>query len=220
MTDNDAIDTVAAAREKTPPGPFAAGLLAIAALMVGAFVLGLGVAVGERLHAGTISTKGVAIIAIVLVLAGVVLSWLLRKLKPALVLPRSPNMRRAKMAMIASVSIGVLLGMGASLADGGAASLGKDFLSSAPVSPLYASVVIIILLLAFAPTLIWYRSVDEHERLAYDFGSNFALHTYFIGAPVWWMAWRGGLLPAPDGIVIYFLTAIVWMAAWLWRRAH
>lgn len=220
MTDNDANPLEKTASRSSVPDPLAASFMLLTGLVIVAFIVGMGVATGEHLRAGTVTAKGASMTVAVLACGGFALTWIARRLKPALVLPRSPNMRRARISFAGGLLIAVIVGvLGAALLDQ-PHSHGVELLRSTQVKPSTALVLIVGWLAAMAPTLVWYRSVDEHERRAYDVGASAAAHLYLIGVPVWWMAWRGGFAEAPDAATIYALTVIVWTVGWLWRRAH
>ena len=60
--------------------------------------------------------------------------------------------------------------------------------------------------------------VDEHEERSYQFGGLAALYLYGFATPAWWLAARGGLVPAPDAMVIFLGVMFVWCVGWFWRR--
>ena len=77
----------------------------------------------------------------------------------------------------------------------------------------------VTLLLIPALSLYWHRRVvDEQEAAAYSKGALIGLYVFWIGAPAWWFLWRGGLVPAPDGVIIYFATVAVAGAIWMWGK--
>ncbi|MEQ1726685.1 MAG: hypothetical protein ABL882_12260 [Sphingopyxis sp.] len=69
-------------------------------------------------------------------------------------------------------------------------------------------------------SLLWLRVIDEHERSAYRDGAEAAAFAYLTGAPIWWILWRGGLVPVPDGVVIFVAFNFIYLAVWLWRKYH
>jgi hypothetical protein len=93
-------------------------------------------------------------------------------------------------------------------------------LADSPVSP------VIALILAFfwaviMPVTLWFwhkRAIDEQEASAYRDGGYYSAYAFLIGAPTWWMLWRGGLAPEPDGVVIFMLFALLWSAVWFWKK--
>jgi hypothetical protein len=86
----------------------------------------------------------------------------------------------------------------------------------------------IVLLLVFAwgvvmPVVAWFwhtRAIDEQEASAYRDGGYYAAYAYLILAPVWWLLWRGGLLPEPNGVAIFCAFAFIWSAVWFWKKYH
>ena len=67
----------------------------------------------------------------------------------------------------------------------------------------------------------WYwlaRVVDEHERNAYREGAEYAGHAVVLITPIWWLLWRGNLLPEPDAMIIMFTMAIVWTFVWFSKK--
>lgn len=95
-------------------------------------------------------------------------------------------------------------------------------LSDSPVAPAIA------ILLAFfwaviMPVVAWFwhkRAIDEQEASAYRDGGYYAAYTYLIGAPTWWMLWRGGIAPEPNGPAIFMIFALLWSAVWYWKKYH
>jgi len=93
-------------------------------------------------------------------------------------------------------------------------------LSDSPIAPAIA------ILLAFfwaviIPIVAWFwhkRVIDEQEASAYRDGGYYSAYAYLIGAPTWWILWRGGFAPEPDGPVIFMLFALSWSAIWLWKK--
>lgn len=71
------------------------------------------------------------------------------------------------------------------------------------------------------PLLSWYwhkRATDELENEAFRSGAVMACYVLWIAAPVWWMLWRGGLLPEPDGVAIYMATIFTALIVWQWKK--
>lgn len=92
--------------------------------------------------------------------------------------------------------------------------------SNAPISPALA-LVLVFGVAVVLPILSYYwhrRVADEQEAAAYGKGALLGIYAYWIGAPTWWLLWRGGLVPAPDGIAIYFVTIVVMGTVWLWAK--
>lgn len=93
-------------------------------------------------------------------------------------------------------------------------------LADSPIPP------VIALMLAFfwaviMPIIAWFwhkRAIDEQEASAYRDGGYYAAYALLIGAPTWWMLWRGGFVPEPDGVAIFVLFALFWSAVWCWKK--
>jgi hypothetical protein len=95
-----------------------------------------------------------------------------------------------------------------------------DIFSNAPILPSVA------LLLAFIVGVLlplvsyyWHKKVvDEQEEAAYRTGALLAMYAFWIVAPVWWLLWRGGMLPAPDGVALYLMTSFIALIVWSWKK--
>ena len=71
------------------------------------------------------------------------------------------------------------------------------------------------------PVVAWFwhtRAIDEQEASAYRDGGYYAAYAYLILAPVWWILWRGGFLPEPDQVSIFFAFVFIWLAVWFWKK--
>lgn len=132
--------------------------------------------------------------------------------------PISPKTRKSRNMLMLSVLLGVILGAALSLST---ISMDDPFAMFSN-GPLPAAVVIptLAVLLLAVPVISWqwHRNVDEHEAEAYKFGGLAAVYLYGYLAPAWWLAARGGLVPAPDVMVIYLIVLSVWLVGWFWRR--
>lgn len=89
-----------------------------------------------------------------------------------------------------------------------------------PLSPFIAillSVAVGVVLPAI--TFYWHKNViDEQEEAAYRAGALIAIYAFWFVAPVWWLLWRGGMLPAPDGVALYLMTTFVALVVWFWKK--
>jgi drug/metabolite transporter (DMT)-like permease len=65
---------------------------------------------------------------------------------------------------------------------------------------------------------LWHKNIDEQEASAYRDGAIAGMYAYAIGLPVWWILWRGGMVPMPDGTTIYFATMFIWGGVWFWKK--
>lgn len=64
----------------------------------------------------------------------------------------------------------------------------------------------------------YYKLADEQEIYATRIGTYYSLYIYMIGAPTWWILWRGGLVPEPNGVIIYFITIFSFGGIYLWKK--
>jgi hypothetical protein len=90
--------------------------------------------------------------------------------------------------------------------------------SNAPVPLWVALVAIPSWLVARALREWWRNSSDEHERRNSDTGRNAACGAFLAVTPAWWIAWRAGLMPQPDAMLLWILTMVVSTIGWSWRR--
>lgn len=185
-------------------------------------VFGVGVAAGILAahldRGGPIGLKLVALLAGAILLAAA-FAWLgyrsARALTRAVGKPTTRE-RRNYLVLLGCGAIGGVLGMALTL--GGGSPL--DAFSDSPI-PSWLAVLLAAPVLVLLPliSLYWHRHVvDEQEAAAYKLGALFGIYTYFIGAPTWWLLWRGGLLPAPDGVLIYLATITVTGVTWIWAK--
>ena len=124
--------------------------------------------------------------------------------------------KRNRLVLVACGAAGLVIGM--ALTIGGGSPL--TAFSNDPL-PTWLAVLLALPIAVLLPliSLYWHRHVvDEQEAAAYSKGALVGINIYFVGAPTWWLLWRGGLLPAPDGIVIYFTTVTVTGLVWLWAK--
>lgn len=193
---------------------FLGGLLL--ALFGTGMIMGIALAAVEK---GRMALAGwVALGVAVLLLAGGL--WLLRSTWPHLELPRSPRVRRSRVALYVAMGVSLFVGLAAGITgqlSGDVDNLGLMF-TSAPISVALALCALVGWFVAIAVSAYWHTTLDEIERAEYEFGGSLGMYAYVLVAPAWWIAWRGGLLPEPDGVAIFWMVMIVWCIGWAWRR--
>lgn len=89
-----------------------------------------------------------------------------------------------------------------------------------PVPPVIA-LMLIFFWTVIMPIVAWFwhkRAIDEQEASAYRDGGYYAAYAFMMGAPTWWILWRGGFVPEPDGVAIFMLFALTWTAVWFWKK--
>ncbi len=95
-----------------------------------------------------------------------------------------------------------------------------SLISNNAMSPMLAIILSISIgIIVPAITFYWHKNVvDEQEEAAYRLGALIAMYAFWFIAPVWWFLWRGGMLPAIDGIALYFITIFVALIVWFWKK--
>lgn len=129
--------------------------------------------------------------------------------------PISPKTHKAYNLLLGSGLIGGVLGLFLAIGTEDP----RELLSNGPMS-LALVIPSLAVWLVIVPVISWHwhRNIDEHERDAYQTGGLIALYLYIFLAPAWWLAARGGLVPAPDSMVLYLIVLTVWGVGWFWRR--
>lgn len=173
---------------------------------------------------GTLSVRDILILAggALFVLGCLYGGWrAIRSMRAADVAAGPPTPREARNRVVMGVA--VLLGAAISLVlishHGGPASSPLALFDN-PLSPAAAIVLALLVgLVAPALSLYWHlRVIDEQEAAAYNKGALIAMYAFWVGAPVWWLLWRGGLVAAPDGVLIYVATAVIATVTWFWAK--
>jgi hypothetical protein len=98
-------------------------------------------------------------------------------------------------------------------------AIGFSNIGNASIPASFALIFAVIIGIIFPIiTYIWLRNIDEQELHAYKEGSFWALHIYMIGAPIWWILWRGGITSPPDGILIYLIVNLTVVTIWFQKK--
>lgn len=176
---------------------------------------------------GPVSSVDIAVIAtlfVIIVALGIVIARLARGMATR----GGPLTRREKLnqkimiaCMVSGAVIGVIL---ASSGNGASASQSLDHIifSDTPL-PLAIALPLTLFWGLGMPLIAWFwhaRAIDEQEAAAYRDGAYYAAYVYLIAAPLWWLLWRGGLLPEPNGIAIFFSFSVIWSSVWFWKKYH
>ena len=146
-----------------------------------------------------------------------------RKLK----LSRQPTTRREKLnrnimlaCLLLGAAISVVLEATGRLDTTDAEKSPFAIFVDAPM-PTTVALILVFIWAVVMPVVAWFwhtRAIDEQEASAYRDGGYYAAYLYLILAPVWWLLWRGGLLPEPDGVAIFCTFALIWSAVWFWKK--
>jgi hypothetical protein len=185
------------------------------------FLAGIATGVGMKaVERGSLSLFSGALIGGAVLLALGCLWWVLRILNaPTGEAPPTRKERLNRNILVACGALGFIISLLMMFTQGGP-DLTRGLLSSEPLEPAIA-IALLVLMGVVLPILsfVWHRSaVDEQEIAAYKDGALWGINVFMIGAPIWWIAWRGGFLPAPDGIILYFATITVMGAVWMWKK--
>lgn len=134
---------------------------------------------------------------------------------------KTPRERRSNAILLGAALLGVAIAIALALSGSatGPHRLSDNILHAA-IPPVLAMILAIVVAI-IVPLLseYWARKVaDEQEMSAVRDGAYFAFYVYGCGAPAWWLLSRGGLAPAPDGIIIYYATILVFSVVWLWKK--
>lgn len=92
--------------------------------------------------------------------------------------------------------------------------------TDSPMPPIVA-LMLIFFWTVIMPIIAWFwhkRAIDEQEESAYRDGGYYAAYAFMVGAPTWWMLWRGGFVPEPDGVAIFMLFVSIWTIVWFWKK--
>lgn len=115
--------------------------------------------------------------------------------------------------------LGGVIGLALAVTD----NLGADeasLFASGPISPILAIILSVAIgVISPAITIYWHKHVvDEQEEAAYRTGALIAMYAFWFIAPVWWLLWRGGMLPEPNGVALYLMTTFVALIVWFWKK--
>lgn len=193
------------------------GLSLVTVFLVGA-IAGFVAAHVER--GGGFGLASVATLA-GLVLAALGCAWLLLRAarRPAGEAPLNRRERLNRNILIGSGALGFTMAL-VTVAFGSDRFDGTSVFSSQPLPMGIALVLVLVVgLLVPALSIYWHRKVvDEQEAEAYKVAALYGLYVYMIGTPAWWFAWRGGFAPAPDGMLIFFVTIATVGVIWTWKK--
>jgi hypothetical protein len=156
-----------------------------------------------------------------LALAAMLCGWLLLRAarRPAGEAPLTRRERLNRNILIGSGALGFAMAM-VTILFGSDPDERASVFSSGPLPMGVALIMVLVIgLLVPAMSIFWHRRVvDEQEADAYKTAALYGLYVYMIGTPVWWFAWRGGFAPAPDGMLIFFVTIATVGVIWTWKK--
>ncbi|MEL6529022.1 MAG: hypothetical protein AAGK01_05005 [Pseudomonadota bacterium] len=182
-------------------------------LFLSAFLAGYTVAVFEH---GMPSTIDMAMIGGILAVIAAVVFVCVRLWPKTGPEPIGPSAKKSRDLMFVIIGLSIVAGIAFAAMDGPDNNL---LFSNGPIS-LTAAVIVLAGWLIVTPivTLLWWRSIDEHEAGAYREGSMIAAHFYLFLAPAWWIAGRAGWVPAQDPMIVFIIVCFVWTVAWFYKK--
>lgn len=121
---------------------------------------------------------------------------------------------------IAMLLLGAIIGIALNLFGPQDPDISFRGLSNDAISPVVAIIFASIFAVIFPiGTYLWYqKSIDEQEASAYRTGAFYAANAYIGMVPTWWILWRGGLVPEPNGMSIFIIFNFIWLGIWLWKK--
>lgn len=128
----------------------------------------------------------------------------------------SPRKRLYWISLYLAFGLGIVLAimMQAGQIDGGA-----EMFSNSPLKPGMAIMLTILWVVGLAvASFFFHRSVDDHERYAYQMGSVAGFYAFVIPCPAWWVLARAGLAPPVEAMPLFALTMIVNAAVYAWFK--
>ncbi len=170
---------------------------------------------------GPLGTSGIVVMAIfVAIIAG--LSFFIWRSGIALRGSKARMLRREKLNQRITVACALLGGAIAIVLMVASPSIdgSPNVLSDGAIAP-WLAVLLSIIIGVGLPIVSYYwhkRVIDEQEEAAYRAGALFAIYAFWFIAPVWWLLWRGGILPAPNGVALYLMTTFVALIVWFWKK--
>lgn len=170
---------------------------------------------------GPLSTAGIVALAVFVGIIGGLAYTIWRNVK-SIRISSEPIGRREKLNNWVYVVSGLLGGFIAIilLLSGDISAQSPNIFESSPISPTVA-IILALTIGVLLPILTWYwhaKVVDEQEEAAYRTGALLAIYGFWFVAPVWWLLWRGSILPAPNGVALYLMTTFIALIVWFWKK--
>ena len=208
--------------------PAARIALLFLAIVLALFVAGVfaGFVVASVEHGHILPRKPVGwLVILAAALAGFILYRAIRALlRPALSTGLSSFEQRYSKMWLLVMLLGVPVGIGLamfSLSGDPRASFGRIFTDGA-LPPVGAVLISTSLALLFGiAAVLYHRAIDDHEERAYLWGSQIAYYFLAAAIPIYWLLFRGGLVPAltAGGAMLLLLTSFVVQAVvWAWFK--
>lgn len=115
-------------------------------------------------------------------------------------------------SIVSSLGFGAILGL----------SLQQSRVELFANDPLPANLALALALMwmmgIIAASIVYSRSVDDHERHAYQLASVAGFHFFLFAGPAWWVLARAGLVPPVDAMSLILAGTFTHLAVYLWYR--
>jgi hypothetical protein len=131
-------------------------------------------------------------------------------------IPISPSTAKSRNWLWAAAGAGVVIGIGFVALEGpdqNALFSNAPLTATAAAFGLFSWLVVVPIV-----TVMWWRSIDEHEADSYRDAAMIACHAFLFITPSWWLAERAGWLPAQDPMVTFLIVSAIWTAVWFYRK--
>ena len=115
-------------------------------------------------------------------------------------------------SMVLSLGFGAILGLSLQLS-------GVEMFSGDPLpSRVAVGLALAWLVGVVVASILYGRSVDDHERHAYQLASVAGFHFFLFVGPAWWILARAGLTPPAEAMPLILGGTITHLVVYLWYR--
>ncbi|WP_242446086.1 hypothetical protein [Sphingopyxis lindanitolerans] len=128
----------------------------------------------------------------------------------------SPRKRLYWVSLAFSFALGIVIAV---LMQAGQMNGAAEIFSNAALSPTTGLLLAALWVGGLGIAMVFYhRSIDDHERYAYQLGAVAGFYAFVIPCPVWWVLWRADIAPPIDAMALFVLALTVNLAVYLWFK--
>jgi hypothetical protein len=128
----------------------------------------------------------------------------------------SPRKRLYWISLYLSAGLGIVIAI---MMQAGQIDGSSDLFSDTSLTPGMAIVMTAIWVIGLAvASVFFHRSIDDHERYAYQMGAVAGYYVFAVIAPAWWVLARAGLTPPVEVMPLFCLSIIVNAGIYLWFK--
>lgn len=218
------LETISSAERLSPAMRIALLLVAIfLAVATAGFFVGFGMAAIDHGHLPRKPLGWAVLAGAILLSYGLyrLIRWLLH---PSLTAAMTPYSRRYSKMMLVIMLLSAPLGAALALMAlrGNPSGMAQRIFIDGPL-PAAGAVALagVLLVIMSAAVILYHRAIDDHEERAYLWGSQLAYYFLAAAIPIYWLLFRGGLVPAltAGGAMLLLLASFVVQAAvWAWFK--